>query len=71
MGDWNITIKGVGSHHNKKYPADANRLAAEFVGKLKAAGHSVTHASFTFGGAEDLSDPSQNSTEALEKRFDE
>lgn len=57
MGDWNITIKGVGAHHNKDYDKDANKMAADFVARLKAAGHAVTHASFTHGGADDISDP--------------
>lgn len=54
MGQWNITIQGTGAHHNKQYPADANRLAAEFVQKLRDAGHVVTHASFTSGGRDDI-----------------
>ena len=29
MGNWNISIHGVGSHHNKQHPKDANRMAAE------------------------------------------
>lgn len=57
MGNWNISINGVGAHHNKKLAADANRLAAKFVADLKAAGHSVSHASFTYGGAENILDP--------------
>jgi hypothetical protein len=56
MGNWNITIRGVGAHHNKKYPKDANRMAADFVKKLKEAGHIVSHASITHGGEDDITD---------------
>lgn len=53
MGSWNISIHGVGSHHNKQHPEDANRMAAEFVELLRKAGHTVTHATITHG-AEDI-----------------
>jgi hypothetical protein len=54
MGNWNITIRGVGAHHNKKLAHDANRMAAEFVQMLKDAGHSVVSATFTHGGEDYL-----------------
>jgi hypothetical protein len=54
MGNWNITIRGVGAHHNKDYPKDANIMTADFVRSLKEAGHTVIAASFTHGGEEDL-----------------
>jgi hypothetical protein len=53
MGNWNITIRGVGCHHNEEYPKDANKMAAEFVKLLEAAGHVVHEASITYG-AEDV-----------------
>jgi hypothetical protein len=56
MGNWNITIRGVGAHHNKNNPNDANVLAAGMVEMLKAAGHTVVAASFTHGGEDDISD---------------
>jgi hypothetical protein len=56
MGQWNITIRGTGSHHNKNNPNDANRMAAKFVQELKGAGHSVVSASVTFGGEDDVTD---------------
>lgn len=59
MGNWNITVRGVGIHHNRKQPRDANRMAAEFVKKLKDAGHTVVSASITHGGEEDLSRPDE------------
>lgn len=59
MGNWNITIRGVGCHHNKKYPKDANRMAADFVRQLIAAGHSVVAASFTYGAEDDIRDADQ------------
>jgi len=54
MGNWNINIQGVGSHHNKEYPQDANRMAQDFVKALKAAGHHIETATFTHGGKDDL-----------------
>ncbi len=54
MGNWNITIRGVGAHHNKENPSDANVMTADFVRLLKQAGHSVVSASFTYGAEEDL-----------------
>lgn len=54
MGNWNITVRGMGSHHNKKYAKDANRMAAKFVQDLKDAGHSVASASFTHGAEDDI-----------------
>lgn len=57
MGNWNITIQGIGSHHNENAPLDAQRMAARFVGQLKAAGHTIEHADFTSGGKEDLTNP--------------
>jgi len=55
MGNWNITIRGVGRHHNAdKHPHDANIMTAEFVRALKAAGHTIVAASITHGGEDDL-----------------
>lgn len=54
MGNWNITIRGVGAHHNENYEKDANRLAAEFVQRLEAAGHIVHEASITYGAEETI-----------------
>jgi len=58
MGNWNITVRGVGSHHNRKNRSDANRMAARFVRELKAAGHSVISASITYGAEQDITEPS-------------
>lgn len=44
---------GVGAHHNTDYPNDADRMFSRFVDELRAASHSIAHASFTHGGAED------------------
>jgi hypothetical protein len=57
MGNWNITIRGVGCHHNNRADVkDANKAAATFVRKLKADGHHIVAASFTHGGEDDLQD---------------
>lgn len=54
MGNFNITVRGVGIHHNNGRPDDANVMTADFVRALKAAGHSVVSATFTHGGEDDL-----------------
>lgn len=54
MGNWHISIRGVGIHHNNGWLDDANVMTADFVRALKAAGHSVVSASFTYGGEDDL-----------------
>ena len=59
MGNWAINIQGVGSHHNKANPSDANRLARKLVKELKAAGHHIERADFTHGAKEDLTDAAQ------------
>lgn len=56
MGQWVIEIHGTGSHHNKGYDKDANKIAAKAVQQLKEAGHSITRATITFGGEEDITD---------------
>lgn len=55
MGNWHISIQGTGVHHNADLPQDANRMALGFVTELKAAGHSIAVASFTYGATDDLS----------------
>ncbi len=54
MGNWHISIEGIGSHHNQALDEDANKLAAKFVKELKQEGHKVTKASFTYGGTDNL-----------------
>lgn len=56
MGNWNISIHGVGAHHNELFEKDANRMAAQFVEKLREAGHSVASATITFGSEESVVD---------------
>jgi len=51
MGNWNISINGVGCHHNGQ-PEDVDVMFHEFVNELRAKGHLVTDATFTYGGAE-------------------
>lgn len=65
MGDWNITVRGVGSHHNTDNPADANVMTASFVRALKAAGHIVVSATFTYGCADDLTEVEPASSESV------
>lgn len=54
MGNWHISVQGVGAHHNQNNPTDANKMARKFVEDLQAAGHLVESAEFTHGAKEDL-----------------
>ena len=54
MGNWHISIEGIGIHHNKDNENDANVMAKKFVQDLKDANHQVNKASFTYGGSENL-----------------
>lgn len=59
MGNWHISIDGVGAHHqhpDRPLAEDANRMAAKFVEDLKAAGHQVNVATFTHGAADDINE---------------
>ena len=58
MGNWTINIQGIGVHHNKDLPGDAQRIALACVRQLEAAGHHVDSATFTSGGADNLIQPS-------------
>lgn len=53
MGNCLISVHATGAHHNGS-PHDIDRLAAEFVDKLKSAGSNVTAATITAGGEHDL-----------------
>lgn len=56
MGNWNVTIQGVGCHHNNA-PHDIESLTKKFVADVKAAGHSVSLANVTTGGLTDTMPP--------------
>ena len=47
-----MVVNGCGSHHNKDYGKDANKMFGAFVKSLTDTGHTLEHASFTFGGTE-------------------
>ena len=73
MGNWAINIEGVGPHHNLLNETDANRMAADFVQRLKDAGHTVRVATFHHGGADYIDSgknylETQDEIEAAEKR---
>lgn len=56
MGNWHISIEGIGAHHNPDLEQDANRMAHRFVNALRQAGHQVRRATFTHGSADALGD---------------
>ncbi|MEK6881750.1 MAG: hypothetical protein AABY22_19185 [Nanoarchaeota archaeon] len=49
MGNWAITINGIGCHHNQNSPTDADKMTEKFVNDLLKAGHSLSVADFTYG----------------------
>lgn len=55
MGNWNISIKGVGQHHNQ-HEEDVEQMTARFVAALRRAGHSVTAAVVTTGGEDNVTE---------------
>jgi hypothetical protein len=50
MGDWNITIQGVGAHGNG-IKGDIEQIYKRFIEDIKAHGHNIVHSSVTSGGA--------------------
>ena len=52
MGNFNMTVVGIGCHHNENNPADADAMFKTFVNQLRQGGHDICHASITYGGAE-------------------
>lgn len=48
MGNWNVTIQGVGQHHNNS-PNDVETITKEFVDRLVKAGHNIESAFVTTG----------------------
>lgn len=68
MGNWNITIQGIGPHHNKVKDHQesqpnggwvpdqfgAEEIAKRFVFDLRRHGQVITSATFTHGGADNL-----------------
>lgn len=54
MGNWSISIQGLGVHHNDSCPQDADKLVNKFMAELIAGGHIIESAHFTFGGRENL-----------------
>lgn len=53
MGNCLISVHVTGAHHNGE-PYDIDQHAAQFVDRLKAAGHNVTAATIVSGGEHDL-----------------
>jgi hypothetical protein len=56
MGNWHLSVQGVGPHHSGK-PTDADALGKELVAKLRQAGHQITHASLHHPAADELHQP--------------
>jgi len=59
MGNWNLTIKGCGMHHNN-LPGDADRVGVEALKALRAAGSTVSEAKLELTNSDGTSfDPPQ------------
>lgn len=50
MGNWNMTIQGVGPHGNG-IEADIEQIFKRVLEEVKANGHIILHSSVTAGGA--------------------
>lgn len=50
MGRYGIVVVGVGAHHNPDNAGDAEKLAHQFVNRLRAAGHNVEIAQIEIEG---------------------
>jgi len=50
MGRFGIVIVGVGAHHNADNRTDADKMAHQFVNKLREAGHAVEVAQIEIEG---------------------
>lgn len=60
MGNWHISIEGVGQHHNSQdNERDAEKMSKHFVKRLKEAGHHISKATFTHGAKEELTEESK------------
>lgn len=57
MGNWTITIKGLGQHHNNGSPHDADMIAKQLVRELTNARQTLESAEFVSDStpAEDIS----------------
>ncbi len=49
MGNWNISIRGIGQHHNES-DKDVDRLMAAFIVELAKAGQFIEDAALVYGG---------------------
>ena len=65
MGNWNINIQGIGSHHNNAPSIDADLMAIEFVAFLRSKGQVISSATFTSGSIVDLQTASQPSSKLV------
>jgi hypothetical protein len=54
MGNYAITIEGIGQHHNGGDPSDADIIAAAIVLEMRKRGHKILHATITYGAAQDV-----------------
>jgi hypothetical protein len=64
MGNWNLTIKGYGIHHNN-LPGDADRVGVDAVTALRAAGSTVSKATLELTNADGSSFDPPNITDLI------
>lgn len=62
MGNWHLSIRGVGAHHNGQ-PTDADQIAQRVVQELRAAGQQIDDASFTYGQHADVNQEKQDAAQ--------
>lgn len=46
MGNWLVIVKGCGTHHNDGKDYDADKMAKDFIKKLKEEGQTIIDAEF-------------------------
>lgn len=61
MGNWTLTVRGIGSHHNSNSPADADVIAEHVVKQFKDKGHHSVEAFLTYGGGQIIGKPPEHS----------
>jgi hypothetical protein len=52
--NWHLSVDGMGVHHYPNLVEDADKMFDKFVQDLKDAGHTIYHASMTYGAAQEV-----------------
>lgn len=69
MGQYGIVIIGTGPHHGADCPQDADKMAHQFVNKLREAGHSIQVAQLELQGSDAAPEALQHDVAVLSPFF--